>query len=779
MVNLVIAKLAKRLHEEKGQALIIVLGLLMIGSLTLPPVLSHIGTALKSGQVYESKTDELYAADSGVEDAIWQIKYDRLNILFGDPAYDIYDFDNVWSYNLDEPINGLVANITIRNIWVPSNVTAPADPAEARDIIESNKLMVAGTTSGETGYKIKINFTPGEGEEEDLMVESLGIWLPLGFTYVTGSSNLEVDPSSENLSVAVTPHFGGQAVVWEYDPPLPFTSLPGVSTLDSPMTTDVTFSYTPGQPGTSPVAIAWMVTGGVGDVPLSWDIDSRIYKIASVVGDTEIEAYSAKCELRKMGAAIAGDYVAVGNSLMTDEESPWNIRDTLLSESTAVVDTIPNDPDNDVADVVAAYLYWSGWLQGIPQPFFEDDCKDFGEWLSGSCWNINDGHFVSHYSSGQARYCTLRNSLDLTPYASGAVQVSWEHWEEGDLEGWPPSSADALQFQFSGDGGTSWSSTVYTAFSNDIGDTPQYFSYTVPDSYLTDNFKFRFYLKNFSGGDEFCHVDNFAISELVYMADTSVVFKIDGTQVYLDVQGDPQIGNEEITTSKSSVLQNEPGECSYACYLDVTELVKEYAEVIEEGDHHTGNGGYTVGGVDADTDNDWSYAGWSLIIIYSSPETAGHQLYLYDEFIYSDWVSSGTINVDFDGDDEPGGSITGFVIPEPIEGEENAAALTCFVGEGDSNYYGDSLAFNGTNLSDGEGSLTNVWDSQSVGMSEDGVDIDTFYVTWASGLLEPGDTTAQLDLITGVDSWNLVYMILSLRSETVTGGTTHYVIHGN
>ena len=136
-------------------------------------------------------------------------------------------------------------------------------------------------------------------------------------------------------------------------------------------------------------------------------------------------------------------------------------------------------------------------------------------------------------------------------------------------------------------------------------------------------------------------------------------------------------------------------------------------------------------------------------------------------------------NVDFDGDGEPGGSITGFVVPEPIEGEENAATITCFVGEGDDVWTGDSLAFNGTQLSDGAGSLTNVWDSQSTNMSEDGVDVDTFYVTWASGLLEPGDSIAQLDLVTNDDSWNLIYIILSLRSETITGGTVHYVIHGN
>ena len=402
-------------------------------------------------------------------------------------------------------------------------------------------------------------------------------------------------------------------------------------------------------------------------------------------------------------------------------------------------------------------------------PIFEDDCSNFSEWISGSAWSINSGHFRSHYSSGaeDTRYLTMKNSLDLSSYASGTAKVSWDQWEEGSLE-----SSDALRFQFSGDGGSNWSNMI-TAFSNDIGSTPQYFSYTIPDEHLTNDFKFRFYLQNFGGSGEYCHVDNFAVAEMIFTADTSVIFKINDDQVYIDGEGDPQIGDEEITASKSSVLENEPGECSYACYLDVSKLVKEFSDLGDD-ENHTGNGKYTVSGVDADTGNQWSYAGWSLIIIYSSPETAGHQLYLYDDFVYSGMDQ----NVDFDGDGEPGGSITGFVVPEPIEGEENAASLTCFVGEGDNVWSGDSLAFNGTNLSDGAGSLTNVWDSQSVGMSEDGVDIDTFYVTWASGLLEPGDSTAQLDLITGVDSWNLVYIILSLRSETVTGGTVHYVIHG-
>ena len=81
MVKTFMVKLSGHLRGEQGQALVIVLALLMIGSLTLPPVLSHISTTLKTGRVYDNKTDELYAADSGIEDAIWQIKYDRLNVL--------------------------------------------------------------------------------------------------------------------------------------------------------------------------------------------------------------------------------------------------------------------------------------------------------------------------------------------------------------------------------------------------------------------------------------------------------------------------------------------------------------------------------------------------------------------------------------------------------------------------------------------------------------------------------------------------------------------------
>jgi hypothetical protein len=141
-------------------------------------------------------------------------------------------------------------------------------------------------------------------------------------------------------------------------------------------------------------------------------------------------------------------------------------------------------------------------------------------------------------------------------------------------------------------------------------------------------------------------------------------------------------------------------------------------------------------------------------------------------------------NVDFDGDGQAGGTISGFLVPDPIAGEVNAAQITCFVGEGDECFGDhppndiDCLILNGHKLSNSVSPQNNVWNSKSPDLVQDGIDIDTFNITWASDILEADDSSAQVDLQTGTDSWNLVYIILSFRSSTVTGGTITYLLRG-
>jgi hypothetical protein len=75
------------IKNEQGYALTLVLILLVVGGLILTPLLGLMSTGLLAGKVYEKKTDELYAADAGVEDAIWRIQSNNLTFDGGNSSY--------------------------------------------------------------------------------------------------------------------------------------------------------------------------------------------------------------------------------------------------------------------------------------------------------------------------------------------------------------------------------------------------------------------------------------------------------------------------------------------------------------------------------------------------------------------------------------------------------------------------------------------------------------------------------------------------------------------
>ena len=61
-------------RREEGAIFILVLIVLLVGSLIIPPTLSLMNTGIRSGQVFETRTAELYAADSGIDDALLWMK---------------------------------------------------------------------------------------------------------------------------------------------------------------------------------------------------------------------------------------------------------------------------------------------------------------------------------------------------------------------------------------------------------------------------------------------------------------------------------------------------------------------------------------------------------------------------------------------------------------------------------------------------------------------------------------------------------------------------------
>jgi hypothetical protein len=775
---------------ETGYSLVLVLVMMMVGSLIIAPLLGYISTGLRTGRVFEGKTTQLYAADAGIEDGYWQIKYEHLaTTLVG---YSPYNYTSTWNYNLPETVNDCLVNNTIQNVWIPQGLTPP-DSADAQRIIEgippatSPKVIVTGSVSALNTFEIKLQYYPSEGDV--MTVNQIGVWLPTGFHYDTEStSNLDAYCDEP----AISAHDGGEAIIWTLDD-YPFAGdeessptmdpFPGVNPEDTPMVSKITFQFT-GPVDLNPAAVAWINTnldltqGGSEAITYAWDADTRIYHITAKADTVEIDAYLAGTGIRELGSAVSGDYKAIGNSLMLDTNGDKR-RETLLSSSGATVSDIPAD-----AIVKAAYLYWSGWI--LPTPPFNDTCSNFGNWISGSAWNIagggGDKYFKSHYSSGAeaTKYNTMKKEINLSEYtdAGEKVIVSWEQWENGDLE-----NTDRLYFAFSGDKGNTWSANIL-AFQDDIGSSRKTFKYEVPVEYRTGQFLLRFYIMGFqdTGPDEEACLDNIQVivESPAVCADTSATFYIDGEQVYFE-DGVPTKGTGTLEEDTCQIMPNitggKPNGYSYSSKKNVTELVKAFsAKSPNPATNHPGNGTYTVGDVYATStaNNEWAYAGWSLVIIYSSAETKGHQLYLYDTFSYCD----NDQNLDFDHDGQPGGTISGFLVPTPVTGETIAAKLTAFVGEGDVWYTGDYLAFKGTTLPDGTGDINNVWNGMSLGMSAEGVDVDTFYITWASHLLSPGDTSAHIDMQTGIDSWNLVYIIISFRSETTIGNDLSYLIRG-
>jgi hypothetical protein len=91
--------LMKVIKSEAGQALPITLILLALGGLLIVPMLSFMTTNLKTNIQVEGKTEGIYAADAGIQDALWQLGN-------GIDPFELGD-----SYDLAENVNGMTVTV--------------------------------------------------------------------------------------------------------------------------------------------------------------------------------------------------------------------------------------------------------------------------------------------------------------------------------------------------------------------------------------------------------------------------------------------------------------------------------------------------------------------------------------------------------------------------------------------------------------------------------------------------------------------------------------------
>lgn len=561
--------LSKIYKKESGQALVVVLLILAMGSMLIAPLLSYTGSSLEVGQAYNKEADEFYAADAGIEDGLWNINNNKLPVVCTDPIeYDEFDYSTTWYYSLDEEVNGKPVEVEIENIWIPT--LSKPDPYVARLIIQGTeedppKLVVIGkselpTEQGDEligNFEIKINFSPGDGEQLSLLVYDIGIWLPPGFTYIEGSSFLDNDSNADYYTEPdIIQHAGGTAVIWSLNG-YPFAGdgvdlepLPGVSPGDLEVCS-ISFQYVADSLQECK-ALSWIDTTVEGTALYTWDADVKVYHINSTATtpasgshdstDTEIDAYTVREELRELVDAISGDYYATGDAFLYAYGGPFSdskYRDVMYSSGSAEVTTGGAIPEN--AAIVGAYLYWTGWIDndgyddgggegtilwsddcseyGTTTPVWDDDCDSYGTttalwtencssfddgpytWTDSSRWSIYSGQFWAQGGYGDGTL-TLAQNINLSAYSGQEVIISWDQ-----VASYSVDYNDYLTFYISNNGGSSWYEV--TRFYDD--DPPSPYSYVIPDSYLTSQFRIR-YEWNAGSTNEYFYIDDITIS---------------------------------------------------------------------------------------------------------------------------------------------------------------------------------------------------------------------------------------------------------------------------
>jgi hypothetical protein len=116
---------------------VLTIALFGLGSLMLTPLLAYTGTGLETEVTFENKTEELYAADAGVEDAIWHINDYGVNLTFTQEIDGtVYTLTGLPPYIKDAAGNLLPLT------WYTANYTLLADADVENSLVNGRSVDV-------------------------------------------------------------------------------------------------------------------------------------------------------------------------------------------------------------------------------------------------------------------------------------------------------------------------------------------------------------------------------------------------------------------------------------------------------------------------------------------------------------------------------------------------------------------------------------------------------------------------------------------------------------
>jgi hypothetical protein len=401
--------LIRMLRKEAGQALPLALILVFLGTAVVIPTLYFTTTNLKSTQAVDRKTLEAYAADAGINDALWHLQSDERLALINPLGTWPVEYNLKDDLGRDE-VNDKDVTVNIDRAWVLGGLPdVPATMQEADDTNANLQYAVMGSLNNVNHANYIVNISTNEAASE-VFLDHIGVWLPEGYEYVPDSVTINGVPiggPGTNYGLVKnpddqTPLRGGTALIWDYwgesfqtlssiAPPPPGGGWTPAQKY--PPSIRLSFNYT-NNPVVTPFREAqaffpWikLATGN----HIAWDTENRFFHVVSTGTTPEtnshtiVDAYVPAGVTRYVpgsgsgeGAAIGGDYITIGNSLMTacwhrtgwwwnyvytvgppcDYTATNNEHGKQFSESSATInlDAVPTD-----AQIEMAYLYWTAW----------------------------------------------------------------------------------------------------------------------------------------------------------------------------------------------------------------------------------------------------------------------------------------------------------------------------------------------------------------------------------------------------------------------------------
>ena len=246
--------LKQLISSEKGQALPIVLALLILGGLTIVPSLGYITTSLKSSRMLVEGVRGVYAADAGIEDALWSL----INEV---PP----------STQLSDNVNQMEVAIQTENKGDYTLYLAQLiEPAGHSDYLDIFGEMVWDGGANAYNYTISITWQADPGSPPIKLAE-VGARIPIGYSYQSGSAanfpeNLSTDEPDETLNAQ-----GAYLLNWVLESPRPAVS--------ENVTVKTQTFYITGE-GSQEGHYAWVVAAE-GDIGAVGEIAGTCYQITA------------------------------------------------------------------------------------------------------------------------------------------------------------------------------------------------------------------------------------------------------------------------------------------------------------------------------------------------------------------------------------------------------------------------------------------------------------------------------------------------------------------